>query len=364
MTSARRPGNEIDRRLQEVFDIHFDPDMGTPYWLEQAARWGFDPRREIKAASDLPRLGLMDQEALRERPLTDFLPRSLHESLPDLIVVQTGGTLGKPIWTAYSEEEFHEAFVAPFVEAASHVGFPTGGNWLYAGPSGPHVIGQAAVAIARATGSPMPFAVDFDARWAKKLPAESFAAERYRAHVVEQSMEIFHRQSVSTIFTTPLILHALADAMSAEQRERILGVHYGGMAIGPEELAAFQTRWFPNAVHLSGYGNTLFGCCLELDAAAGRPLRYYPRGERLLFGVLPETAAPDADAPRYGEAGLKGRLIFSRLDRTSMILNLAERDCASLVDPPPDAPAAFHTPGASSPVPHRANEKRSSMGLY
>ena len=53
-------------------------------------------------------------------------------------------------------------------------------------------------------------------------------------------------------------------------------------------MKALQTDAFPSAVHLSGYGNTLFGCCLELGVAIGRELIYYPLGDRILFGVLGE----------------------------------------------------------------------------
>ena len=52
--------------------------------------------------------------------------------------------------------------------------------------------------------------------------------------------------------------------MSREQYLRILGVHYGGVALTPGLYDGFRNEMFPNAVHLSGYGNSLFGMCPEL----------------------------------------------------------------------------------------------------
>ncbi|MFQ5489675.1 MAG: hypothetical protein ACE5GE_03035 [Phycisphaerae bacterium] len=354
---------DVQTRLGQVLEVHFDPRWGTPYWLERAARFDFDPRKEIRAVEDLHRLGTMDPEVLADRPLVDFLPRSMLEKHSELIVAQTGGTLGRPVWTAYSDAEFHEAFVEPFVVAARHVGFPTGSPWLYVGPSGPHIIARAADAIARATGSMSPFMVDFDAGWARKMAPGSFAADRYLRHVVDQALAVVRTQPIGVIFSTPIVIRALSEAMAPDDRERIGGIHYGGMALGAEELARLQTLVFPKAVHLSGYGNTLFGCCLELNVAVGRRLRYYPHGHRLVFGV---TAQDGADQPsiEYGPTGKRGRLVFSRLDPTVLLLNVRERDAVRICEPPPDAPAVFGQPGLDSPAPMNEPDSLPPISLY
>ncbi|MCP6726024.1 hypothetical protein NL526_28610, partial [Klebsiella pneumoniae] len=86
----------------------------------------------------------------------------------------------------YRSDELLEAFVDPFVSAARALGFPTSEQWLFIGPSGPHIIGKVVKHLAGRFESAEPFSVDFDPRWAKKLPRGSFAAHRYLAHVVEQ----------------------------------------------------------------------------------------------------------------------------------------------------------------------------------
>jgi hypothetical protein len=365
LTSPVCAENALDSRLREALSIHLDPKWGSAYWLARAAQLGFDPRVEIRSSADLPRLGITDLADLSARALDEFIPAMVLASRSKLVVAQTGGTLGRPVWTAYLENEFDEAFVEPFVAAARHVGFPLDGTWLYVGPSGPHIIGRAADAIARRSGSAPPFMVDFDSRWAKKLPSGSFAADRYLRHVVEQAVSVLRTQPIDVIFTTPPILNALARELTPGQRERIRGVHYGGMALEPEALQRSQVEDFPNAVHLSGYGNTLFGCCLELDANAGRALRYYPYGDRLLFGVAPAEASPGSgSATAYGAPGASGRLVFSRLDRTVLMVNVLERDEVRLVPPPGDAPRGFHLTGVESPAPVAAAGPGAAIGLY
>ena len=146
-------GDSVEAQLHDVLEVHFDPERGAPYWLTRARELGFDPRAEIKCVADLPRLGMMDPKDLASRSLEEFLPRPLLDRRSELIIGQTGGTLGRPAWTAYLETEFHQAFVDPFLAAAEHLGFPAGGSWLYAGPSGPHIIARAADAIARSSGA-------------------------------------------------------------------------------------------------------------------------------------------------------------------------------------------------------------------
>lgn len=347
-----------DALLAEVLSLHFDRKWGTPYWLARAQDLGFDPARDIQTVEDLPRLGLTRPKELCDYPLEHFLPRSFVEEQSAFIVAQTGGTLGHPAWTAYSRDEFEQAFVEPFVAAAKHVGFPESGNWLYAGPSGPHIIGRAADAIAQRVGGRAPFMVDFDSRWARKILLGSFAADRYVRHIVEQCQAIIATQQITTIFTTPTILDSLSDVMTSEQRERIRGVHYGGMAITHDEMKRFQTEVFPSAVHISGYGNTLLGCCLELSASPGRSLNYYPFGRRLVFGVLED------DSVSYASAGREGRLVCTRLDRIMFLANVVERDRVRLVTPPADAPSGFDLLGLEDPTPVLEAQAKAGVAIY
>ena len=116
-------------------------------------------------------------------------------------------------------------------------------------------------------------------------------------------------------------------------------------------------------VHLAEYGNTLFGCCMELDVAAGRELRYFPCGDRLLFGVL---SANDSglDSPCYHALDRTGRIVFTRLDETMLLINVAERDVGTLATPPCDAPAAFHRLGVASRRSRAEDRPAGVVSLY
>jgi phenylacetate-coenzyme A ligase PaaK-like adenylate-forming protein len=343
----------VTERLRRVVSVHFDPVWGSRFWLDRAAALGIDGLRHLHTIEDLELLGEMTPGDLRTRPLLDYVPRRFHARLDELVIAQTGGTTGgRGQWTAYRDDEFIEAFVLPFVVAASALQFPAGQQWLFVGPSGPHIIGKAVRHLAAAFGSAEPFAVDFDPRWAKKLPPDSFARQRYLAHVIEQAMAVIETQEIGVLFTTPPVLAALAELMTQPRRERIRAVHYGGLVVTPQQMKRFQEELFPNALHLSGYGNTLFGCCMELSAAAGREIDYFPFGQRLLFEVV--------DRDDDGEGAVR----FTRLDETGLIVHMHERDVARLVEPPGNAPGEFVLPGLRNPHPPPALDGRVALGLY
>jgi len=353
--------------LRHVLAIHFHPTEGAPYWLEQQARWGFSVRDEIREPVDLHRLGPMREADLAERPLTDFLPRPLLHRRREWVLAETGGTAGLPKTTLYTEGEMHAVFVDPFTAVADANGFPRGLPWLFAGPTGPHIIGRAARENARALDSPEPFTVDFDPRWVKRLQPGSLARERYLAHLLEQVLRILHTQDIGVLFTTPAVLAALADALPPDHRERIRGVFYGGMAV-PRDQRQSLRRAFPNAVHLAGYGNTLMGLALQPDAEPSPHLDYHYPGCRLVVDLVAREQDQGASMAerlrRPVAAGEVGQVVASRLDESFLLLNLFERDQALRLPPPPAGTVPFPgvNPGLRDPEPLVSNPGRE--GLY
>jgi len=335
-----------DAYLRRILAIHFDPRGGTPYWLRRQRELRIDVRAEIRTLADLERLGTMDADALRGRSVLEFVPRSRRAALRGAIVTETGGTTGPPKRTVFSRQEFHQAFIEPFIRVATATGFPREALWLWVGPSGPHVIGQAAAACAAALDSPQPLAVDFDPRWFRRLPADSMARQRYLEHLLEQALDVLNSEPVSVLFTTPAMLRHLVQVMTDTQRARIRGVHYGGMRVEPALLRAAQSEWFPRAVHLAGYGNSLFGVCMEFGGAAERTLRYYPFGPRHQVRV-----------------GNDGCVVMSRLDPTVLLVNVRERDVARAL-PAPGAPWEAFGPGVEDPRPAEETAAPSAVGIY
>lgn len=348
--------HRLNMRIRKIVSIHFHPDYGTPFWLDRAREMQIKPIEDIWTVEDLHELGPMEQSDLKDRELIDFIPRRFHSRLDQFVIGQTGGTTNQAVWTAYREDEFKQAFVMPFTQAAQKVAFPSREKWLFVGPSGPHFIGKVVRHLAGSLGSHDPFSVDFDPRWAKSIKEGSFAAKRYLQHVIDQAMDVIRQQQIGVIFTTPKILKALSQAMSSTERESIRGVHYGGMSMSPTELLEFQTRDFPNAIHLSGYGNTLFGCCLEHDVVPGRQLVYESSSDRLLLEVLDENL----EACAVGETG---QVYFTRLDESCLIVRFKERDEAE-VSPESIADEGTIRTRVVNPRPAQQKTQNINIGLY
>ncbi|RMF73970.1 MAG: hypothetical protein D6744_15045, partial [Planctomycetota bacterium] len=81
---------------------------------------------------------------------------------------------------------------------------------------------------------------------------------------------------------------------------------------------------------------------------------YFPHGDRLILDVV------HAGDTRSEE---RGRVRFTRLDDTVLLINVLERDAAYRSDPPADAPPGFGLPGVRDVGP-LVEPKGPSVGLY
>jgi thienamycin biosynthesis protein ThnN len=353
-------------RLCDLLELHFHPRHGSRYWLRRQEALGFDVCDRVRTLDDLWLLGPTPADDLRRYPLRDFIPQAMHGQLHRFVIGETAGTGGPPCATAYRDDEFQAAFVTPFVKAVAATGFPQGDPWLWVGPSGPHIIGKAVRELARRTGSMDPFSVDFDPRWAKKLADGSMARMRYLDHVTSQALEVMGREAIGVLFTTPPALAALAQRMTDRQREDIRGVHYGGMSMTPETVNDFRAA-FPNAVHLSGYGNTLFGVLMEVSDRQRAALDYFPLSERLRFHVVAwqEGAAKSPWPPPECEPEQTGRVLFHRLDESCLLVGVVERDEAERIPPSAEALAlGCNADGLRNPRPPAALGHKLQLGFY
>ena len=354
----------VTDRLERIIAIHFDADQGTPYWLEKQAELGLDARRDVRTVEDLALLGPMDEETLAHRPIEEFIPRRFHEHR-DFILAETAGTLGQAKFAVHRRDEFETAFITPFVKAADRVKFPKGGHWLFVGPTGPHIIGRAARRCAEAFDAGDVFTVDFDPRWAKKLPAGSFAAQRYLRHIKAQALHILAVQDVTVIFATPAVLTGLAKQLSDTKRQAIQGIHLGGMSASAEFMNEMNAR-FPHAVLLSGYGNTLLGMMPQLRYASDTGFDYYAYGDRLAVRLIPLCDADQTpDISACVEYGQRGQVMVHRLDEMQFLANLIERDSAVRIEPDRSAAAdGFVQDGLRDPQPIVNETLKPAIGLY
>jgi len=355
---------ELTRRLERVIAIHFDADRGAPYWLERQSSLGIDAVKDVQTIEDLAILGPMDESALSQRPIEDFIPRRFHERR-DYILAETAGTLGQSKFAVHRADEFETAFVTPFVKAAERMSFPKDCHWLFVGPTGPHIIGRAARRCAEAFGGADIFAVDFDPRWAKKLPAGSFAAQRYLQHIETQALHVLEVQDVGVIFATPAVLTGLARQMGHAQREAVRGIHLGGMSASAEFMQEMETL-FPRAVILSGYGNTLFGMMPQLHYAPETGFDYFAYGNRLVVQLIACCDAGETpDVASRVEYGQRGQVMVHRLDEMQFLANVIERDTAVRIEPDASARAeSFLQDGLRDPQPIVNATLKPAIGLY
>jgi hypothetical protein len=352
---------ERDARLRELLALHLHPRHGSAYWLRREVQLGWGVRDRIRTVADLVHLGCTNVEDLRRFSVRDFIPAAFHRNLNRFITGETAGTSGAPCTTAYRDDEFSAAFITPFFRVASVTGFPSGVPWLWVGPSGPHIIGKVVRELARYSGSIDPFSVDFDPRWVKKLAPGSFARQRYLAHVTDQALEVLRREDIGVLFITPPALAALSEKMTTRQREVIRGIHYGGLSLDPGAVNDFRDS-FPNAVHLAGYGNSLFGVVMEVTDGHRMAMDYFPLGERLHFEVVRKADEWPPVPVGYGE---RGRVLFHRLDESALLVNVIERDEVERLFPIPESLALGGTAdGLRDPHPPAALSGKLQHGLY
>jgi hypothetical protein len=359
------PAAPADERLLDLLGLHFHPEWGSRYWLGRQEQLGWCVRDRVRSLDDLWLLGPMPTADLSRFSVRDFIPRGLHGQLPRFIVGETAGTSGPPSATAYREDEFQAAFITPFLQVAAATGFPRGQTWLWVGPSGPHIIGKVVRELARQTGSMDPLSVDFDPRWAKRLADGSTARQRYLDHVITQAVDVMRREEVGVLFITPPALAALTARLGDREREAIRGIHYGGMSLTAETVNEFRTS-FPRAVHLAGYGNTLFGVVMEVSDSHRHAMDYFPLGERVQFHLVRGPAGdPPSWPPTPSADGQTGRVLFHRLDASCLIVGMLERDQAESVPPSPEAAALGGCAnGLRNPRPLAALTPRLQLGLY
>jgi thienamycin biosynthesis protein ThnN len=369
LVTEGRPGaksnSDRNARLVDLLKLHFHPEYGSTYWLQRQERLAMDVRDRVRMEEDLCLLGPTPLDDLRRFPVRAFIPQYFHGEFRRFVLGETAGTSGEPRATAYRDDEFQAAFIHPFLRVAHATGFPRGLPWLWVGPSGPHIIGKVVRELARRTGSHDPFSVDFDPRWAKRLANGSMGRQRYLENVSAQALDVLSREDIGVLFSTPPALETLAERMTDRQREAIRGVHYGGLSVSAEKLNQFR-QVFPHAVHLSGYGNTLFGVVMEVADTQRTAADYFPLSDRVRLRVVPwiEEEA-NAAPPRSSRRGFRGQVVFDRLDESCLLVGVRERDEAELIAPSAAALAlGGSADGLRDPRPPAALSGKLQLGLY
>jgi hypothetical protein len=317
-------------RLPEQDDVvaaamawHFDPVTGSPFWLRQAEELPFDPRHDIRTVDDLSRFPDLSAE-LRTARIADLVPRGCAELGPP-VVFESGGTTGPPKRVPdLGMAERNLRWYQPVLDAH---GFPATGDWLYLGPTGPHLAGWSSHVLAGFRDSTC-FTVDLDPRWVKGRAAEDDqdGVDRYIEHVLAQAGWILESQDIAVLFLTPPLLEAIAadDRLAELAAEKVRAVLWGGTSMDAETRRLLSTEVFDGVPVVGVYGNTLMG------AAPQRPAESGDDGRCVFQPFVPyaHVVLTEEETGRRVDYGERGRVLLHRLDRDVFLPSVSERDTA------------------------------------
>jgi phenylacetate-coenzyme A ligase PaaK-like adenylate-forming protein len=317
----------LDRQVREVVDWHFDPQTGSPFWLDYAKRLDFDPRERVRCFGDLKLLGHFEDEWLRGGPVRRWVPRGLKDQ--PLFVFETGGSTGVPK-SRVNVRDFQTDYEI-FGDNLPEEAFPQGSDWLMLGPTGPRRLRLAIEHLAQHRGG-ISFHVDLDPRWVSKLvKAQRWQEmEAYKAHVIDQALTILRaHDSVHCLFTTPKLLEALCEKVSLS-KAGIRGIFCGGTEMNAQFHRFAREELVPGIEFVPTYGNTLMGLASPkpFDPADDYSITYYPPSPRAVFEIVdPE------DLDRTVAYGERGRVLLTTLTKEFFMPRFPERDEGARAEP-------------------------------
>ncbi len=310
----------LDQQVREVVAWHFDPENGTPFWLDHAVRLGFDPRDRISGYDDLHLLGHFDDQWLRREPLRRWVPKGFADR--PLSVFETGGSTGVPKYRI-NIEDFRTDY-SMFSQTLCDEAFPKGGDWLMVGPTGPRRLRLAIEHLAQVRAG-ICFHVDLDPRWVTRLIREgkNQIMNDYKNHVIEQALVVLRaHDNVRCLFTTPKLLEALCEKISLK-KAGITGIFCGGTEMNAQFHRFAKEELIPGIEFVPTYGNTLMGlaCHKPFDPEDNYAITYYPPQPRVLFDIVDPLQTDRRVA--YGEMG---RVMLTTLTKEFFLPRFLERD--------------------------------------
>ena len=311
---------DLDDWTRRIVRRHFDPATGSPYWLARRPELSFDPR-DITRYEQLEAFEAFPLPVLRDIDPTSLVPLAVPRPLAGR-VFESGGTTGRPCRVFYTAEmaRHHTAWRLRGLHTS---GFQPGRAWLYACPSGPHIVGRGANQIAELFDSTV-YTIDLDPRFIKEMIRNSRlpVINMYVDHVVDQIIDVLDSRQIDYLETTPALLQTLVP------RRPDLVARLSGVGLGGTQFTSAMYRHFASAlgdaVISTTYGNT-FGCAMGLPAEHnGDVLPYVPGYPQVTLSVLSRDDGP----VRAVGVGELGRVRLTVLHEDLFLPNVLERDQA------------------------------------
>jgi phenylacetate-coenzyme A ligase PaaK-like adenylate-forming protein len=319
-----------DEFIRSAMEWHFSPETGSRFWLERAKSLAFDPRVDVRGFDDLTLFPNVTNE-LRDVPAEDLIPRG-YGPHPEVIgVYESGGTTGAPKRVVMLRD-WWDSELARQVAHLDARGVPRNRNWLALFPSGPHMAGALMRSQAAAMGG-VPFTIDMDPRWVKKLIAAGKAdeANAYAEHLIDQVAFVLQTQDIGALFSTPPLLERLArrDDLVELVREKVQVIGWGGAHMDVDTRQLYRTEIFPGLTIIGSYGSTMIlGTAPERAGLTDEdPCIFDPPSPYITFSVV------DPDSGHTVPYGERGQVVMNHVSKSFLLPNNLERDLATRMTP-------------------------------
>lgn len=320
---------KLDAQVREIVRWHFSPDTGTPFWLERAKSFKFNPLKDVQGFDDLKLFGFFEDDWLRGAPGLDirrWVPRGFKDK--PVYVFETGGTTGIPKSRVVLEDHWIDYEI--FSDSLPEKFFPKGSNWLMLGPSGPRRLRLAVEHLAQFRGG-ICFGIDLDPRWVVKLIKKGWMEHlrAYQEHCIDQAITVLSAgHNVKCMFSTPKLLDALCKKLeeqgSSIRKAGITGIFCGGTEMTSQWIRFTIEEYLGPEVYIAPtYGNTLMGL------AASEMPKAEDDYKIAYYAPEPRAVAQVVDFDNYDkvvEVGKTGRVLLTTLTKEFFVPRFAERD--------------------------------------
>lgn len=357
---VRQAREQLDAQVREIVRWHFSPDTGTPFWLEKAKSFNFDPLKDVNGYDDLKKFGHFEDDWLRGGPVRRWVPKALQDK--PIYVFETGGTTGIPKSRVVIED--HWTDYEMFSHTLPDKYFPKGSNWLMLGPSGPRRLRLAVEHLCQFRGG-ICFCVDLDPRWVIKLIKKGWMEhlKAYQEHVIDQALTVLSaNHDIKCMFTTPKLLDALCGRLEKEgttlAAKGITGIFCGGTEMTSQWIRfAIEEYLGPNIYIAPTYGNTLMGLAAAdmPTAETGYKIAYYAPQPRAVVEVVDFD-----DYDKVVPYGQEGRVMLTTLTKEIFVPRFMERD-EGVREKPYDK---YPWDGVSGVKPYRGFAATTTVGVY
>jgi phenylacetate-coenzyme A ligase PaaK-like adenylate-forming protein len=353
----------LDAQVRDVVRWHYSPETGTPFWLEKAKSYKFNPLKDVHGFDDLKLFGFFEDDWLRGAPGLDirrWVPRGFKDK--PVYVFETGGTTGIPKSRIVLEDHWIDYEILS--DTLPDRFFPKASNWLMLGPSGPRRLRLAVEHLAQHRGG-ICFCIDLDPRWVVKLIKKGWMEhlKAYQEHCVDQANTILSAgHNVKCMFTTPKLLDALCKKLeeqgSSFSKAGITGIFCGGTEMTSQWIRfTIEENLGPGIYIAPTYGNTLMGlAAAEMPTAADNyKIAYYAPQPRAVVEVV--------DFDNYDKLvdhGQEGRVMLTTLTREFFVPRFMERDEGVREQPS----ARYPWDGVSGVKPWRTIASATTVGVY